>query len=146
MEPSGVSHLPWSDKNMFQRFVSPLYFYFVFGPIVGLYDLFMRFTVHVVKGQKLRPENFLPLLELVLFHYVQTNFGNCPVEESYSSLTLWLTMHVTCSTWFIALGTTAAHHHPGLATCAFFLITQTRFLKQAIKSISLKVLEEGLEK
>ena len=74
MEVTGVSYLPWSDKNVFQRFMLPYFFYILVIPTIGLYDFDMRFTVHVVKGQKLRPENFLPLFELATIHIIQNNF------------------------------------------------------------------------
>ena len=119
MEVTGVSYLPWSDKSVFQRFMLPYFFYILVVPTIGLYDFAMRFTVHAVKGQKLRPENFLPLFELAMIHIIQNNFGNG--DGFYSSTTLWLTMHVTCSAWIITIGTTAAHHHPGLAAIACFL-------------------------
>ena len=121
MEVTGVSYLPWNDKNVFQRFMLPYLFYILVVPTIGLYDFAMRFTVHAVKGQKLRPENFLPLFELAMIHIIQNNFGNGQGDGFYSSTTLWLTMHVTCSAWIITIGTTAAHHHPGLAAIACFL-------------------------
>merc|ERR1719300_856601 len=92
----------------------PYLFYILVVPTIGLYDFAMRFTVHAVKGQKLRPENFLPLFELATIHIIQNNFGNGQGDGFYSSTTLWLTMHVTCSAWIITIGTTAAHHHPDI--------------------------------
>ena len=57
--------------------------------------------------QKLRPENLLPLAQMVLIYL-------CNGNDLAASLKLWLVVQSSSSCFFGIFGIVAAHHHPDL--------------------------------
>lgn len=92
-------------KNLAQRFLaagtlltsSHLFFFIEAGKRV--------FTV-LIGQQKLRPENLLPLAELLFIWLL-----GCPLIPAVK---LWLVIHGVSSWLFAVIGVVAAHHHPDM--------------------------------
>lgn len=92
-------------KSFAQRYLP------VIGLVLGSQIFFfgeaIKRMVTVYNGQqKLRPENLLPLAELVILWLL-----GCP---AILAVKLWLVLHATSSYLFGIVGLIAAHHHPDI--------------------------------
>ncbi|XP_068219377.1 cytochrome b5-related protein-like isoform X2 [Palaemon carinicauda] len=102
LEPVYV-FLPKPGKNFLQRYLAQVY-QVVIAPTAFYIELIKRIYIVVTGQTPLRPENLLPLLELVVM---------CGLSSSVATgIRLWLILHAACSSWFSTIGVLVAHHHP----------------------------------
>ncbi|XP_046453473.1 cytochrome b5-related protein-like [Daphnia pulex] len=92
-------------KSFFKRYVIPLSvltssFIFFFAEAVK------RIITIAIGQQRLRPENLLPLAELIFLCLL-----GCPFVQAVK---LWLVVHGVSSYMFGVVGIIAAHHHPDM--------------------------------
>ncbi|XP_037796553.1 cytochrome b5-related protein-like [Penaeus monodon] len=95
--------LPKPEKNFLQRYGSCAYEYLLI-PVAMYMEALKRICLVLSGEAPLRPENLLPLLELVAMCLAAPSFG--------AALRLWLVLHAACSSWFTGVGLVVAHHHP----------------------------------
>ncbi|XP_071551820.1 cytochrome b5-related protein-like [Panulirus ornatus] len=97
--------LPKPSKNLLQR-----YGCYVLDPLLLPFALYFEATKRLwltLSGEiSLRPENLLPILELVLMALV--------APSPAKALRLWLVMHSVCSTLVVGLALVGTHHHPDI--------------------------------
>lgn len=92
-------------KNVVQRFL-PVVTLLTSSQFFFFLEAAKRVITIVIGQQKLRPENLLPLAEIVFIFLL-----GCPLIEAVK---LWLVIQGTASYLFGIIGVTAAHHHPDL--------------------------------
>ncbi|XP_045619074.1 cytochrome b5-related protein-like [Procambarus clarkii] len=97
--------LPRPEKNFVQRYGS-----LVLDPILlplALYAEVLKRVWFILSGQvKLRPENLLPLLQLIVMAAFAQSFRK--------ALWLWLGVHAACSALIVGLTLAGTHHHPDI--------------------------------
>lgn len=95
--------LPKPEKTLLQRYGSYVYEYLLIPVALNMEAL--KRICFVASGEAPpRPENLLPVLELVVMALLAPSFG--------AALWLWFVLHLACSSWFTGVGLVVAHHHP----------------------------------
>jgi len=98
----------YNDKNVVQRrmmfiLIQPMF------PLFFVGEFFRRIVTIAAGYQRLRWENLLPLVELVLLGVASSNW--------VQALVLFALIQGTASYFFALIGLTAAHHHPDMFHC-----------------------------
>ena len=101
---------PYADfrvrsKNIGLRYLSALTLFFL-SEFFFFIEVLKRIITVLMGYQKLRPENFLPLAELLFIWLL-----GCPLVPAVK---LWLVMHAVSSWFFVVIAVIAAHHHPDM--------------------------------
>ncbi|KAK7080234.1 hypothetical protein SK128_017051, partial [Halocaridina rubra] len=95
--------LPDPKKTLTKRYGS--YFYeLLLLPHIFYLEIIKKIILIWKKKIFIRPENILPLVELVVMCLLAPSIGD--------GIRLWFVMHSASSTWFLFIGIFVAHHHP----------------------------------
>jgi fatty acid desaturase len=101
-----VDYRVYETKSILHRSKVSFFYGAVILPLIFPSQLIKRFINVGTGQQKLRPENFLPLIELFVMAILCNGF--------VPAFKLWLTIHSACSLCFLFIGVTTAHHHPDM--------------------------------
>ncbi|KAG7177096.1 Cytochrome b5-related protein-like 1 [Homarus americanus] len=97
--------LPKPNKNWIQRYGS-----YILDPILlplALFSEGLKRLWFLALGEvRFRPENGLPILELLVFLVLS--------QSIIVALRLWLVMHAVCSVLVVTLALVGTHHHPDI--------------------------------
>ena len=101
---------PYADfrvrsKNIGLRYLSASTLFFL-SEFFFFIEVLKRIITVLMGYQKLRPENLLPLAELLFIWLL-----GCPLVPAVK---LWLVMHAVSSWFFVVIAVIAAHHHPDM--------------------------------
>ncbi|XP_069167234.1 cytochrome b5-related protein isoform X2 [Procambarus clarkii] len=96
---------PKPDKTFMQRY--GFYVYELLVIPIGMFIEVIKRMCHNYTGElRLRPENLLPVVELIVMILFAESVG--------MAVRMWLVLHMACSSWFFIIGLIAAHHHPDI--------------------------------
>nr|AFV15455.1 delta-6 desaturase-like protein [Eriocheir sinensis] len=97
--------LPKPDKNLIQRYGSYIYD-LPMAPVIAFVAHLTRIFEVCIGITPLRPEYLLPYSVLFLMATISPSF--------WQAFKLFMTIHATTNCVFVAIGMTAAHHHPDI--------------------------------
>lgn len=100
-----LEFLPKRNKSTLQRYGCCIYEFF-FISVLQYVEALKRICTILFGKQEIRPENLLPIMELLLMATIASSFS--------IASRLWLEMHLFCSASFIFVGLAVAHHHPDI--------------------------------
>lgn len=101
-----IDYRVYTAKSLWHRSRLSFLFSVILLPLVLFFELIKRIVSIFTGHQKLRPENLLPLFELIAMRLLITSGG------WITALFLWFTMHASCSlSLILGDGLISAHHH-----------------------------------